>query len=294
MRVTSNRLINLAAQSTLNAQSTLATAQDQLTSGKRVTTPSDDPTSWVAAQRTKLRQVMSQGTGAALAANRDALEQTDNSLASIANVVSQVRALAVQGASASYNGNDRAGLAAQVQGLFQSAVDSANAQGHDGSYLLAGSDASTAPFNADGTYNGDSTQRAVASNSGPQNLSNISIAGTALTAASGVDVLPLLGKVATALAANDTATLTSTLSDLDTAVKQVASARSQAGGAMNVLDASNSARTTLESNMTDAISRYTEVDTVSAASQLAQASQALQVNQAVSTKLVQLFSPSAT
>lgn len=291
MRVTGGYILNMAAQSTANAQSKVADVQNQLTSGNRVTTPSDDPSAWVAAQRTKLRQTMSQGTGAAVAANRDALEVTDNSLASIASVVSQVRALAVQGASDTYGADARAGLAAQVQGLFQTAIDSANAQGHDGSYLLAGASALAAPFNADGTYNGDGTARAVASNNGAQTLGNISIAGDSLTASHGVDVLPLLGKVATALAANDTATLASTISDLTTAVKQVATARTQTGGAMNVLDATNEARTTLESNMTDAISRFTQVDTVGAASQLAQAGSALAVSQAVSTKLLQLLAP---
>jgi flagellar hook-associated protein 3 FlgL len=292
MRVTGGYIINMATQSTLNAQAKLATVQNQLTSGDRVTTPSDDPTAWVAAQRTKLRQTMSQGTGAAVAANRDALEQTDNSLASIGSVVSQIRALAVQGASDTYGADGRAGLAAQVQGLFQTAVDSANAQGHDGSYLLAGSNALTVPFDATGTYAGDGSQRAVAANSGPQNLGNISIAGDSLTASHGVDVLPLLSKVATALAANDTATLAATIPDLTTAIKQVATARTQVGGAMNVLDATNSARTTLEANMTAAISRYTEVDTVGAASQLAQAGQSLQVSQAATTKLIQLLAPS--
>ena len=188
----------------------------------------------------------------------------------------------------------RAGLATQVQGLFQTALASANLQGNDGSYLLAGSNSGTAPFAADGTYTGDADQRAVASNGSSTNLSNISIAGTSLTATDGVDVLPLLSKVASALATNDTATLQSSLTDLTTAIKQVSTARSQTGGAINALDAAASARTDLETNMTNAISNATEIDTVTAASNMANASQAFQVSQAVSTKLVQLLSPAAT
>ena len=294
MRVTGNRLIDLAAQSTVNAQSNLATIQNQLTSGLRVASPTDDPTAWVAAQRTKLREAMSKGTGAAVTANRAALTSTDDALAQLASVVSQVRTFAVQGASDSYDAQGRTGLAAQVQGLFQTALASANAQGNDGAYLLAGSNAQTAPFAADGTYTGDADQRAVASDGSSSRITNISIAGSSLTAADGVDVLPLLGKVATALAANDVTTLQATLPDLTTAIKQVATARSQTGGAINALDAATSARGDLETNMATAISSYTEIDTVSAASDMAKASQALQVSQAVSTKLVQLLSPAAT
>jgi flagellar hook-associated protein 3 FlgL len=291
MRITGNRLIDLAAQSTVKAQSQVGDVQNQLTSGLRVTTPSDDPSAWVSAQRTKLREVMSKGTGAAVAANRDALEVTDNSLASIGSVVSQIRELAVQASSDTYNAQGRAGLAAQVQGLFQSAIDSANAKGPDGSFVLAGSNSLSAPFGDDGVYAGDANQRSLASNSGAQFLGNISIAGDSLTAAHGVDVLPLLGKVATALAANDTDALRATLPDLETAIKQISSTRSQTGGAINVLDATNSARTTLEQNMTDAITRFTGVDTVASASELAQAGQSLQVSQAVTSKLIQLLAP---
>jgi flagellar hook-associated protein 3 FlgL len=294
MRVTGNRLIDLAAKSTVDAQSNLATISNQVTSGKRVSTPTDDPTAWVEAQRVKLRQAMSQGTGAAVTANRAALTQTDSSLSQIGDVLSSVRTLAVQGASDSYDSAGRAGLATQVQGLFQTALNSANVQGNDGAYLLGGSQSSTAPFAADGTYAGDADQRAVAANGSSTNIGNISISGSSLTASNGVDVLPLINKVATALASNDQAGLQALLPDLTTAIKQVATTRTQTGGAINVLDAATSARGDLEANMTTAISNYTEVDTISAASSMAQASQALQVSQAVSSKLIQILSPAAT
>ncbi|HEX3765043.1 MAG TPA: hypothetical protein VHW23_40385, partial [Kofleriaceae bacterium] len=63
MRITGNRLIDLASAATTKNQSAVGTASGELSSGLRVTTPSDDPAAWVAAQRTKLRQVMSQGAG---------------------------------------------------------------------------------------------------------------------------------------------------------------------------------------------------------------------------------------
>src|SRR5256885_4475099 len=99
MRITGNRLIDLASASTSKNQSAVATSAAELSSGMRVTTPSDDPDAWLAAQRTKLHQALSQGAGAAVAASRDRLTVTDNALASLGDVVSQVRALAIQGSS---------------------------------------------------------------------------------------------------------------------------------------------------------------------------------------------------
>jgi flagellar hook-associated protein 3 FlgL len=290
MRITGNRLIDLAAASSTKNQSTVGTVAAQLSSGLRVTAPSDDPAAWVAAQRTKLRQVLSQGAGAAVAGSRDRLNLTDGALASIGDVVSQIQTLAIQGSSDTYNATNRAGLGAQVRGLFQSALASANAQSSDGEFLLAGAASLTAPFDATGVYHGDAGVRAVPISDSV--TSGTTIAGSTLTAANGVDVLPLLDRVATALSNNDMPGLLAALPDLATAVKQIAMTRSQTGAAMSSLDQTTAARAQLEQDLQQSISRYVEVDTVSAASDLAKASQALEVSRAVSSHIISLLAPS--
>jgi flagellar hook-associated protein 3 FlgL len=289
MRITGNRMMDLSTAATSRNQAKVATAADQVTSGIRVTTPSDDPGAWLAAQRTKLRQAMSQGTGAAVVASRDRLDLTDNALAQIGDAVSQIRQLAVQGASDTNNADNRAALGAQIRGLFDIARGSANTRGNDGEYLLAGSASLTEPFDAAGVYHGDASTRTVPSGEGLAN--GATIAGSALTATSGVDVLPLLDRIATAMAANDMTTLRAALPDLETAVKQISLARTQTGGAMNVLDQTTVARTALETQMGEAISRYLEVDTVTAASELAKATQSLEITRAVSSHLMDVLAP---
>src|SRR5262245_39758081 len=219
MRITGNRLIDLAAASTTKNPSHVADVSAQVSSGMRVTTPSDDPAAWLAAQRTKLHKALSEGTGAAVTESRDRLQVTDNALASIGDVVSQIRTLAVQAASDTYNASDRAALGNEVHGLFLSALDAANVRGRDGEYLLAGTISLTAPFDATGAYTGDARVRSVPSDGSL--TAGVTIAGSDLTAANGVDVLPLLDRVATALSSNDLTTLRAALPDLDTAVKQV-------------------------------------------------------------------------
>jgi len=291
MRITGNRLIDLASAATTKNQSAVGTVSAELSSGLRVTTPSDDPAAWVAAQRTKLRQVMSQGAGAAVATSRDALQMTDSALASIGSAVSQIRTLAVQGSSDTYSAADRVGLGNEVRGLFQAALASANAQGPDGEYLLAGAASLAAPFDASGAYQGDAGVRTVPSNDS-ELTAGTTVAGTNLTAANGVDVLPVLDRVATALSSNDLAALRAALPDLDTAIKQISLSRSQTGAAMSSLDQTTAARSALESDMQQAISKYVEVDTVTAATDLAKASQALLVSQQVTSHIIQLLAPS--
>src|SRR3712207_8470983 len=57
----------------------------------RVTKPSDDPAAWIAAQRASAKKTLTEGATTALAAGRDRLDLVDNALASIGDVVSQVR-----------------------------------------------------------------------------------------------------------------------------------------------------------------------------------------------------------
>jgi flagellin-like hook-associated protein FlgL len=209
---------------------------------------------------------------------------TDNALATVGDVVSQVRELAIQAASDTYNADNRIALGAQVRGLFQAAIAAANVRGEDGEYLLAGASSLTAPFDAAGVYGGDATVRSVPSDDSV--TAGVTIAGSDLTAARGVDVLPLLERIATALSANDMPTLLAALPDLETAVKQVSLARSHTGGAMTFLDQATAARATLEQQMQQAIARFVEVDTVSAASELAKATQSLEISRAVSQHII--------
>ena len=287
MRITGYRMIDLAAASTANAQSAVSEQSGEVTSGLRVTKPSDDPVAWTAAQRAKLRKTLAEGATSAVKISRDQIQETDGALGTLSDLVSQVRTLAVQGANGSYSASDRAGLAAEVHGLFLSAVAAANTQASGGEFVLAGSQSLVAPFAADGTYVGDGASRSVATD--PSSTAIATIPGSRLTSAFGVDVLPLLDRVATALAANDLPGLQAGLGDLETAVRQLALTRTITGGAMSVLDSTVAAHAQLATNLQAQISSDVEVDMVAAATGLAKASNTLDASRTVSAHLIQLL-----
>jgi len=291
MRVTGNQLIDAAQASTSRAQESLARATAQVSSGLRVEKPSDDPSAWLSAHRAGLRKAVLDGSRAAVVASRERLDQTDGALATIGDAVSEVRALAIQGASGSYNATDRAELALHVRALFESAVAAANTQAPDGEYLLAGAASLTEPFDANGVYQGDAQARQIPT--GSTSVTTMSVPGSELTAARGVDVLPLLDRVAKALAANDTTALATAIDDLGTAVSQVSLARTRTGGAADVLDATLVAHDALSDHLTTTIANAVEVDAIAAASDLAKASQALEISRAVTSHVVALLDPSS-
>ena len=289
MRVTGNRLIEMSAAATAANQAKVASAAAEASSGLRVTKPSDDPAAWMAAQRASQHKSLVAGASEALQAGRERLDLVDGALATIGDAVAQVRTLAVQGASAGYNAGDRVELANQVRALFQASVAAANTQGADGEYILAGTQSLTQPFSATGAYAGDAIARDVPATE--TTVASSTIAGSALTAANGVDVLPLLDRVATALANNDVTGLQSMLGDLETAIKQVALNRSRVGGVMNVVDASLEATRNLDDQLTNEISRAVEGDVIDSATKLAKTSQALEASRAVTSHIVALLDP---
>lgn len=287
MRVTGYRMIDLSKAATSKAQETVSDTSAQVSSGLRVSKPSDDPAAWTAAQRAKLQQVLAKGTTAAVGASADRLQQTDGALGSLGNILSQVKSLVVQGGNATYSADDRAKMAETVKGLLASAVAAANTPLDNGEYALAGSNSTTAPFNADGSYNGDNVARNVTAGANATNVATIP--GARLTAAYGVDVLPLLGKIAESLGNNDLSSLSDNLGDLNTAIQQVALSRTVTGGAMQVLNSTVSAHAALQTNLAKQISDDVEIDTISAASDLAKASASLQASQTVTAHLIQLL-----
>lgn len=286
MRVTPNHIADQLAAASSRAESRVSTASNVASSGMRVAVPSDDPVAWAAAQRDKLRQALASGTGAAIQTSTTALEQTDGALATIADVVSRARELAVQGASDS-NAAQRGALGTQVQALFAAALSAANAQASDGSYLLAGAQTGAPPFDAAGAYHGDATARVVATSE--HGSDTVGVPGSTLTAAAGVDVLPALAQLAAALSANNAAGIQAGLGALTTATRQVGSAREQAGIGIAALSDAESARQQLSTHLDASISGLVEADTVGAITELSQATQALQVTQAVGANVLASF-----
>src|ERR1041385_1585646 len=74
MRVTGNRLIDNAAAATSRSQSRLSDISDEVSSGLRVSKPSQDPAAWLAAHRTELHKALSEGTKQAMQLSRDRLD----------------------------------------------------------------------------------------------------------------------------------------------------------------------------------------------------------------------------
>ena len=163
MRVSTNELFRLATLGVLEQQSTLSQTQQQLSSGKRILTPSDDPTG--ATQMLELRSAIT--TTEQYERNSDLvrarLSLEEGTLQSVVENMQRVRELLVQANNDSQTSDTRKMIAAEVRQSLGAMLTLANTRDANGEYIFAGFKSQAAPFALDGaggsTYAGDDGQR---------------------------------------------------------------------------------------------------------------------------------------
>lgn len=165
MRVSTAYFTQRGLNSMLEQQNRLAEIQEQISSGKRLLTPSDDPTG--AAQILRLEQALSvtdqYQRNSENALNRLTLEES--TLDGVQNSLIRIREIAIQGTNSTIGNTDRKALAQEVRELLNEMVSLANTKDANQEYLFSGYKVTTKPFAeaADGSfvYSGDQGQRAL-------------------------------------------------------------------------------------------------------------------------------------
>ena len=131
----------------------LVRAQEQTSSGKRILRPSDDAAGTSVAMSLR-RQLGSLETFVSATSNsRPQVEQAAARLEEASGLITEARALIIQGMNGSLGQNDRDQIANQIEQVYTRLLDVANAQNGD-RYLFAGTATDTRPFEVE-TINGE-------------------------------------------------------------------------------------------------------------------------------------------
>ena len=146
MRVSSAYFTQRGLNSILEQQHRLADIQEQVSSGKRLLRPSDDPTG--AAQILRLEQALSvtdqYQRNAENALNRLTLEEA--TLDSVQESLIRIREIAIQGTNSTIGNVDRAALAQEVRERLNEIVSLANTKDANQEFLFSGYKVTTKPF----------------------------------------------------------------------------------------------------------------------------------------------------
>lgn len=165
MRVSTNQIQIGAINAMLEQQEGLSKVQQQVATGKRVMTPSDDPVgiAQVINLQDSLRRTEQFQKNIDNATGRLTLEE--GVLEGVTNILQRVRELAVYANNATQTNDTRSYIAEEIDQLGDELLGQANTMDSDGEFLFAGSKGRFKPFSKDDKgnflYYGDDTQRFV-------------------------------------------------------------------------------------------------------------------------------------
>jgi len=171
MRISTRGAYLNGLQAMQRLQVALDYTQRQISSGRRILSPSDDPIG--SARSIELREAISRleqfDRNATIVSTR--LSTEESALSSVNNVLQRVRELALQANNATQSDETRSLIAIEVREHLENLVQLANQQDGNGSYLFSGNLEDTQPVGRMGstfTYNGDQGQRFIQIGEGRQ------------------------------------------------------------------------------------------------------------------------------
>lgn len=146
MRVSTFHAHDYAIANLQRRQGELSRTQEQLTSGKRVAKPSDDPAAAARAERALAAMSRSEANQRALEASRSAMQLTETALADANELMQQAREAMMNAGNPSYTDAERGMLVQSLRGLREQLLSIANRADGVGSYLFAGQGSDGPPF----------------------------------------------------------------------------------------------------------------------------------------------------
>ena len=165
-----NPLYNSRAQSLYKGFSEHAVAarqremtqlQEQMSSGRRINRPSDDPGGWAQARRLEAITGQLDQYTRSLSAARGWSDATQSSLAELAELYTQAYEEGIRHTNGVYTDADRGSAASRLRSVRTAILEGMNTR-HNGEYLFAGAASTVRPFEDTGagvTYQGDARGR---------------------------------------------------------------------------------------------------------------------------------------
>ncbi len=166
MRLSTALIYQNGLNGVLNQEAAMARLQEQLSSGRRVLTPADDPLAAALAINVSQTSSMNSNYDANRKQAEQALGAQTNTLQSVVKNMQEMLKRVVEAGNGTMSDADRQALVIALKGAREELVGLANATDGNGQYLFSGYKGFTQPYSFDAatgkvTYNGDLGQRGI-------------------------------------------------------------------------------------------------------------------------------------
>ena len=165
MQISTKQFFKSQLNTMLAQQSRVGRLQEEISTGKKILQPSDDPSAY--AKISSLKQgeagITQYDRNMNIAVQR--LTQEENVLREATNASIRLQELAIRGASDTLSSSDRTSLGNEMKQISEQLASIANTVDANGDYLFSGFQAKVKPFDLDSegvvTFNGDAGRREV-------------------------------------------------------------------------------------------------------------------------------------
>jgi flagellar hook-associated protein 3 FlgL len=151
-RVSDQLRANVALSSMNSSQQQLLQVENEISTGKRVNSPSDDPGAAAIIQQLQKTLEQRQAFSTNLDTANSQLSEADSTLGDLSDLLQQAQNIASQNVGTDSTADQRAAAAQVVQTLITQALSIGNTQ-FEGAYLFGGDRSTTAPFVTDSSGN---------------------------------------------------------------------------------------------------------------------------------------------
>ncbi len=292
MRISSNTIYDSGVSAMQQQSAKLLQVQQQISTGRRILTPADDPIGAAQALQVTQSQAMNEQYSTNTGSASDSLTLEESVLGNITSLLQNVKTLSVNAGDGTLSNTDRASLATNLNGQYQQLLGLANTVDSNGQYLFSGYQGGVRPFTetAPGTvaYNGDQGQRLIqisASEQMPVSDAGSDVFQRIPNAAGGYqDVFTTINNLVQLLqtspgGAGLATGLAAAQTNIDNALNTVSTVRSTAGSRLQELDAVQSTGQDRALQYKQTLSRLQDVDYTKAAAELTQQQVSLQAAQ---------------
>jgi flagellar hook-associated protein 3 FlgL len=146
MRISTANSYASTLDTLIKRQNDLNSAQEQMSTTKRVNRSSDDPSAAARAERALAAEMRTDANQRAVDASQTAMTLSEGALADAGELMQQAREVMVEAGNAAYTDEQRKVLADKLTGIRTQLMAVANRQDAAGNYLFAGQSADQMPF----------------------------------------------------------------------------------------------------------------------------------------------------
>jgi len=300
MKISSTQYFAQTTQQLGDIQASLSKTQMQLSSGKKITKPSDEPDKAAVVSRLQSAIARQQSYQETLKTANNRLTSEQTVLGSASEVLSRIKELSTQAASDTLGAQDRQSIALEIDTLREQLLSLANTQDANGNYLFAGSRADQPAFGKDAQgrvmYQGDQARMQV--NIGDSRRMNLNRPGSDVFVRavrtddkgvqSGVDFFQVLSDLSTAIRSSDHKAMTRGVSEVDVLQNGISEGVGQVGADQAVVDAQNGVLDQIVLQLKTSKSDVEDLDYTEAVTRMNRDELALQAAQSSFAKISQL------